>query len=99
MSQDVEDLWEAYHVTYRLLSPWVHAAGRSFANDALEQRTTGEHLVQGFSFSKPQMRSLVLPIILLCLASVSRQVGWGWEEECDQLRINLTTWNIDPSVE
>lgn len=91
MAADVPTAWELY-VAFRVFSPWVHAAGRSFAQDGLEARRDGTHLKQGFPFPKDSLRGMALTSMLYLLACFSRQIGLGWEAECDAIRIDLATW-------
>lgn len=75
-----------------MASPWVHASGRSFAQDRLDRRPDGQHLKRGFPFPKDAMRGMAVTATLYLFACVSRQVGLGWEDECDALRIDLAVW-------
>jgi hypothetical protein len=90
MVQAVPDLWELYHIGYRVLSPMTHAGGRSFTGDKIVKRRDGLHYLElGVPFDQPTLRSIAIPAVCMLLASVSRQAGLGIEEECDAVRMSV----------
>jgi hypothetical protein len=91
MAAAIPTAWELY-LAFRVFSPWVHASGRSFASDELEQRKDGTHLKRGFPFPKEALRGMAATSMLYLMACTSRQIGLGWEAECDALRADLAVW-------
>lgn len=94
MAAAVPTAWELY-LAFRVFSPWVHASGRSFASDRLEGRADGTHLKRVFPIPKDGLRGMAATTMLYLLACVSRQIGLGWEAECDSLRLGLALWTDD----
>jgi hypothetical protein len=94
MAAAVPTAWELY-LAFRVFSPWVHASGRSFAGDGLEARADGTHLKRAFPIPKNGLRGMAATPMLYLLACVSRQLGLGWEAECDALRLDLAVWTED----
>lgn len=97
MMRAVPDLWEAYKVAYRVLSPLVHAGGRSFTGDRLDETEEGVFLRSGAPFGGAHLRSLAVPIVAMLVASVSRQCGLGLGKAADELRVDYTRW-VDPEA-
>jgi hypothetical protein len=90
MAHAVDHLWELYHIAYRILSPIVHAGGRSFTGDRIVRRQDGlRYLELGVPFDEASLRALAVPAICMLLASVSRQAGLGIETECDEMRMSV----------
>lgn len=91
MARTAPELWEAYHLAYRVLSPWTHAAGRSLVGDELERRGDGTHLRAGRAYGEDATVALAVGTMFLVLETVSRQLGLGLEAEAAPIRDALAT--------
>lgn len=93
MSEVTPDLFEAYQVAYRSLSPSSHSGARSFVRDAAEERGDGLHLRPAAAWDRWHLRALAVSVMCFLVASVSRQLGLGLEKEADDFRVQHTLWS------
>lgn len=94
MAAATDDLFEAYQIAYRSLSPSSHSGARSFVRDTAEQRADGWHLKPSAAWEPLHLRALGVPLMCFLVASVSRQLSLNLETRADQFRVEFTKWRM-----
>jgi hypothetical protein len=91
-------MWEAYHVLYRVLSPWTHSGATALAPHRVEQRQDGPHLVVDGPYRERHLRAMACPSVSHLLGSASRICGLGFEGEARLWQDAIVEWPapIDP---